>query len=90
MIEIYLALLLAQARPAEPPKPKPALEVNELIRKIAQSGQVVEIAVKPETRLKPAAPIAPGQPPVLRFRGIEGQLRHRFGDLDLVVDDAGH
>ena len=24
------------------------------------------------------------------FRMIEGKLRHRFGDLDLVLDDAGH
>jgi hypothetical protein len=26
----------------------------------------------------------------LSFRFFEGKQRHRFGDLDLVLDDAGH
>jgi hypothetical protein len=29
-------------------------------------------------------------PPLLSFRFFEGRQRHRFGDLDLVIDDAGH
>ncbi len=34
--------------------------------------------------------IAPGAPPLLAFRYFEGKDRHRFGQLDLVLDDAGH
>jgi hypothetical protein len=61
-----------------------------LVEQISVSGQVVEIAARPEERLRPPALIAPGAPPVLGFRMLEGKLRHRFGDLDLVLDDAGH
>lgn len=34
--------------------------------------------------------VPPGAPPVLSFRYMEGSKKHRFGDLDLMVDDAGH
>lgn len=34
--------------------------------------------------------IAPGAPPLLAFRYFDGKDRHRFGQLDLVLDDAGH
>ena len=61
-----------------------------LIQQIAASGQVVEIAAQPAERLQPGAQIPPGAPPLLSFRLFEGQSRHRFGDLDLVLDDAGH
>ena len=61
-----------------------------LIEKISLSGQVVEIATPPSERISPPPQIAPGAPPLLGFRIIEGKLRHRFGDLDLVMDDAGH
>ena len=61
-----------------------------LVNQIAESGQIVEIATPASERLAPPARIAPGAPPALGFRMIEGQLRHRFGDLDLVLDDAGH
>jgi len=61
-----------------------------LVEKISLSGQVVEIATPAAERLAPPARIAPGAPPLLGFRVMEGKLRHRFGDLDLVMDDAGH
>jgi hypothetical protein len=61
-----------------------------LIGRVAVSGQVVEIATPPSERLSPSARIAPGIPPLVSFRAFEGKLRHRFGDLDLVLDDAGH
>jgi hypothetical protein len=61
-----------------------------LVEQIALSGQAVELATPPSERLGPPARIAPGAPPLLGFRLIEGKLRHRFGDLDLVMDDAGH
>jgi hypothetical protein len=61
-----------------------------LIRQVAASGRVLEIAVPPSERLSPAPQIAPGAPPLLSFRFFEGRQRHRFSDLDLVIDDAGH
>jgi hypothetical protein len=79
MIPVFLLMLLAlDARMAG------------LIRQVAVSGQVIEIATPPSERLMPAARIAPGVPPLVSFRAFEGKLRHRFGDLDLVLDDAGH
>ena len=63
---------------------------SALIARIALSGQVVEIATPPWERLASPARIAPGAPPLLGFRVMEGKLRHRFGDLDLMLDDAGH
>ena len=61
-----------------------------LVNQITASGQVVELATPSSERLAPPARIAPSAPPALSFRLIEGKLRHRFGDLDLVLDDAGH
>ena len=59
--------------------------------KLAQdSGRVLLLTETDAERLGQAATIPPGLPPVLSFRFMEGSRRHRFGDLDLVVDDAGH
>jgi hypothetical protein len=75
---LLFAMLLAMAQPTD-----------TLIEEISRSGQVVEIATPISSRLS-APRIAPGVPPLLGFRMMEGRLRHRFGDLDLVMDDAGH
>jgi hypothetical protein len=64
--------------------------VDDPVNQVVESGQIVGIAEAPSERLGPPARIAPGVPPALGFRTIEGKLRHRFGDLDLVLDDAGH
>jgi hypothetical protein len=61
-----------------------------LVDEIAASGQIAEIASSSSQRVAPSPQIAPGAPPALAFRMIEGKLRHRYGDLDLVLDDAGH
>ena len=61
-----------------------------LVEAISKSGQVVGIADTPSERVVQAVQIAPGAPPVLSFRLFEGKMRHRFNDLDLVLDDAGH
>jgi hypothetical protein len=78
MIAIGLLLFLANDRQAA------------LIRQVAESGRVLELAEPPSARLGPPARIAPGSPPLLSFRFFEGKQRHRYGDLDLVIDDAGH
>lgn len=63
---------------------------QRLVRLIAESGRVLEITESPSERASPARQIAPGAPPLLAFRYLEGKQRHRFGKLDLVMDDAGH
>jgi len=65
-------------------------EKQALVRKISDSGRVLEIAASPSDRVSPMEKLAPGAPPLLRFRFLEGSRRHRFSELDLVMDDAGH
>jgi hypothetical protein len=64
--------------------------LQDAIQRIAASGQVLQIGETSSSRLTPAFRLAPGAPPILAFRYLDGQARHRFGDLDLVMDDAGH
>ena len=72
-----LALALQLQRPA-------------ILDQLAQSGRVLLIAQTPSQRLSESLRIAPGAPPTLGFKILEGKMRHRFGGLDLVLDDAGH
>ncbi len=63
---------------------------TDLIQKAADSGRCVTLAETPDSRVHSRPQIAPGQPPILTFRYYEGQLHHRFGNADLMLDDAGH
>jgi hypothetical protein len=63
---------------------------SALLQIILASGRVNLLAETPSERVSPPRWIAPGAPPLLSFRYFEGQARHRFGNFDLVVDDAGH
>jgi hypothetical protein len=65
-------------------------ELQQIIRQIADSGRVTEAGETPGQRVSPKPQIAPGAPPLLSFRYYEGKQHHRFGDMDLVLDDAGH
>ena len=65
-------------------------EVERLTKLVAESGRVVEIAAPAAERLAAPAKIAPGAPPLVSFRLFDGRMRHRFSNLDLVMDDAGH
>lgn len=64
--------------------------VKRLVEEIDRSGQVLMIAENADERAEPPPLLAPGDPPLLAFRYFEGQSKHRFGQLDLVMDDAGH
>jgi hypothetical protein len=81
----------ATAWQTPPRAEKPASDaVEEKIRQIAASGRIQQIGESSSSRLNSGASLAPGAPPILAFRYLDGQARHRFGDLDLVMDDAGH
>ena len=67
-----------------------AQQLETLTREVARSGRVLEIAEPPSRRVDTRPAIAPGAPPMLSFRLFEGKVRHRYGNLDLVMDDAGH
>lgn len=62
----------------------------ELLQRIERSGLLDGIGVPSSQRLRPPARLAPGDPPMLAFRYLEDRRRHRFGELDLMMDDAGH
>ena len=64
--------------------------VQQMIRQIAESGRVAEAGETPSQRVTPKPRVAPGVPPLLSFRYYEGKQHHRFGDMDLVLDDPGH
>jgi hypothetical protein len=64
--------------------------IDEVIRQVATSGQIIELGASCSERLSLPARVAPGEPPLLRFRYLQGADHMRFGKLDLVVDDAGH
>lgn len=86
-IALALSLLAWQQAAAEPDREQ---HLRRLIEQIARSGQVVEIAEPVSERAEPPRQLPPGDPPLLAFRYFEGKERHRFGKLDLMMDDAGH
>ena len=63
---------------------------SQLIQQIAESGRCADLAEAPDARVAPARLIAPGPPPLLSFRYYEGKVHHRFGNSELMLDDAGH
>lgn len=76
-LELVLYLLLAQ-------------DAQDFERRIAESGRLATLTETSDERVAPPPRIAPGAPPLVSFRYFEGRDRHRFGQLDLVLDDAGH
>ncbi len=82
---IFFLMLLMQA-PANTDA-KEGGQLVPLVEQIARSGRVLTLIRELEDG---QVQIAPGAPPVLAFRYLEGRDRGRFGGLDLVLDDAGH
>jgi hypothetical protein len=83
------AATVSEKSPPDPNQPE-ASNLETAIARITVSGRVLQIGEGSSSRLKPIVRLAPGAPPILAFRYLDGQARHRFGDLDLVMDDAGH
>ncbi len=65
-------------------------QIHQQIQAIARSGRVLEIGEARERLADPRTQIAPGAPPLLSFRYFLGADRNRFGNLDVMLDDAGH
>ena len=86
MSSLFLALLfLAPDDTAER-----EARIRQWIDQISQSGRVLEIGEARALLADPRTQIAPGAPPLLSFRFFLGADRHRFGTLDVMLDDAGH
>jgi hypothetical protein len=64
--------------------------LDKLIAHVAASTRVVQVGESASERISEPPAVAPGAPPLLSFRYFDGKQRHRFGNLDLVMDDAGH
>jgi hypothetical protein len=61
-----------------------------LLDAIADSGRSMQVGTSLDERVAPPVAIAPGPPPLLSFRYYEGKVHHRFGNTELMLDDAGH
>jgi len=91
---------LAQDRPRAAPqeekpvngKPKPLEDriLDQLIGHVAASARALQVGESASERISKVPALAPGAPPLLSFRYFDGNQRHRFGNLGLVMDDAGH
>lgn len=88
---LALALQAAVAHPARlDSSTHREVRIHQLIGDIARSGRVLEVGNTKERLADPRKQIAPGAPPLLSFRYFDGADRHRFGKLDVIMDDAGH
>jgi len=85
MLTLGLLFSWLQQEPAKLPPPE-----KSVIQQIADSGRCTDLGESPDQRVSPSPRIAPGPPPLLSFRYYEGKLHHRYGNVDLVLDDAGH
>jgi hypothetical protein len=65
-------------------------EEKALIQDISQSGRCATLVDTPDDRVTTRTLISPGPPPLLSFRFYQGKLHHRFGNSELMLDDAGH
>lgn len=79
-MRIFALLALAFLVPAQ----------QETIKQISDSGRCADLAESPDARVAPEMKVPPGPPPMLSFRYYEGKLHHRYGNSELMLDDAGH
>lgn len=62
-----------------------------VVEQIAHSGRCLSSIENPDNRvLNRPDTVVPGPPPLLSFRLYEGKQHGRFGNADLMLDDAGH
>ncbi len=65
-------------------------DAQAMTKQVSDSGRCVALAESPDQRVEDKREIAPGPPPILSFRFYEGKQHHRFGNGELLLDDAGH
>lgn len=88
---ILLLFWLGQQAAGEPrAATATATPEQALIEEIAHSGRTVAAGEPAGARVALRKEVPPGAPPLLSFRYYEGKQHHRFGDVDLMLDDAGH
>ena len=63
---------------------------SSLVQEIANSGRCADLGASPDERVVVQPMIAPGPAPLISFRYYEGKQHHRFGNAELMLDDAGH
>ena len=80
---LFLALCAADGDDRE-------AQIRRWMEEISRSGRVLEAGESRERLADPRKQIAPGAPPLLAFRYFLGADRHRFGRLEVMLDDAGH
>jgi len=91
MYFIVLLLLMGQQKPpVQPPQSAAGTQEEVLIEEIARSGRTLEAGDSASSRVAAQAQVPAGAPPLLSFRYYEGKQHYRFGDVDLMLDDAGH
>jgi hypothetical protein len=84
LLKAGLVSLLLLAEPLLSP------EERGLLDAIADSGRCSSLGDTPDARVTTPPLISPGPPPLLSFRFYEGKLHGRFGNAELMLDDAGH
>jgi hypothetical protein len=87
---IVLLLWTGQQPPAQRVEQAETSQEQALIEEIARSGRTIAAGDTDSSRVAVRAQVPAGAPPLLSFRYFEGKQRYRFGDVDLMLDDAGH
>ena len=89
---IDLVPLLLSAGVLQPPLTNANVSALErtLTEQVDRSGRCAVLGETPEQKVSERQLIAPGQPPVLSFKYYEDAKHHRFGNVDVMLDDAGH
>ncbi|MBV9268482.1 MAG: hypothetical protein JO061_20105 [Acidobacteriaceae bacterium] len=57
---------------------------------VPDPGRSMSVAESPDSRVQSSLAVPPGPPPLLSFRYYEDKKHHRFDNVDLMLDDAGH
>ena len=91
MLAFFLAPQSARQEHARPGAGSPGVEdLSAWVRKISDSGRCAREKESPDRKVAVPAAVLPGVAPVLSFRFYEGKQHHRFGNSELLIDDAGH
>ena len=87
---MILATLISMLLMLPNPSAEQEKAITATIDRITRSARVSQIGQARDNLEDPRQLVAPGAPPIVSFRYFAGAERHRFGNLDLVIDDAGH